>query len=168
MFRSNPRCGWKRGSRSRSGQRFAPPPSAADCPARDREPLFTSTCWGSQGHREASSTAGDSCVQLSGQFRDRHWPVSDLTLIRRLSRGRNHGRMTVKPRWIARFAAFASPRCRDLPVSIDRTTDRTQDREPAIDRRPLDRPSRTDWMRPRRPPEPHSHTGWAESRQETV
>ena len=33
--------GWKRGSRSRSGQRFAPPPSAADCPPRDREPLFT-------------------------------------------------------------------------------------------------------------------------------
>ena len=33
--------GWKRGSRSRSGQRFALPPSAADCPPRDREPLFT-------------------------------------------------------------------------------------------------------------------------------
>ncbi len=32
----------KRGSRSRSGQRFAPPPAAADCPTRDREPLFTS------------------------------------------------------------------------------------------------------------------------------
>ena len=30
---------WKRGSRSRSGQRFAPPPWAADCPPRHREPL---------------------------------------------------------------------------------------------------------------------------------
>ena len=40
--------GWKRGSRSRSGQRFAPPPSAADCPPRDREPLFTSACLGGQ------------------------------------------------------------------------------------------------------------------------
>ncbi len=51
-------------------------------------------------------------------------------------------------RWIARFAAFAILRCRDLPGSIDRTTDRTRDREPAMDRRPLDRRSRTDWMRP--------------------
>ncbi len=40
--------------------------------------------------------------------------------------------MTVKPRWIARFAAFAIARCRDLPGSIDRTTDRTRDREPAM------------------------------------
>ncbi len=32
-----------------------------------------------------------------------------------------------KPRWIARFAAFVIPRCRDLPSSIDRTTDRTRD-----------------------------------------
>ena len=54
--------------------------------------------------------------------------TTDLMLIRRPSRGRNHGRMTVKPRWIARFAAFAIPRCRDLLGSIDRTTDRTRDR----------------------------------------
>ena len=32
-----------------------------------------------------------------------------------------------KPRWIARFAAFVIPRCRDLPGSIDRITDRTRD-----------------------------------------
>ena len=48
----------------------------------------------------------------------------DLTLIRRLRRGRNHGRMPVKPRWIARFAAFAMLRCRDLQGPIDRTIDR--------------------------------------------
>ncbi len=29
--------------------------------------------------------------------------------------------MPVKPRWIARCAAFASPRCRDLQGPIDRT-----------------------------------------------
>ena len=33
--------------------------------------------------------------------------------------------MTEKPRWIERFAAFAAIRCRDLPGSIDRTTDRS-------------------------------------------
>ena len=52
--------------------------------------------------------------------------AASLTLIRRLSRGRNHGRMTEKPRWIARFAALATPRCRDLPGSIDRTIDRNE------------------------------------------
>ena len=36
--------------------------------------------------------------------------------------------MTEKPRWIARFAAFAIPGCRDLPGSIDRTTDRNRPR----------------------------------------
>ena len=36
--------------------------------------------------------------------------------------------MPVKPRWMARFPAFASPRCRDLPGSIDRTTDRKRPR----------------------------------------
>ncbi len=41
--------------------------------------------------------------------------------------------MPVKPRWIARFAAFAILGCRDLPGSIDRMTDRTRNRnQPAI------------------------------------
>ena len=49
-----------------------------------------------------------------------------LTLMRRLSRDRNHGGMTAKPRWIARFAAFAILPCRDLLGSIDRRIDRKQ------------------------------------------
>ena len=50
--------------------------------------------------------------------------TTDLTLIRRLSGGRNHDRMTRKPRWITRFAAFVIHGCRDLPGSIERTIDR--------------------------------------------
>ncbi len=36
--------------------------------------------------------------------------------------------MMEKPRWIARFAALAILRCRDLQGSIDRTTDRNRPR----------------------------------------
>ncbi len=49
----------------------------------------------------------------------------DLTLIRRPKGWPDHGRMTQKPRWIARFAAFAILGCRDLQGSIDRTIDRS-------------------------------------------
>ena len=51
-------CGWKRGSRSRSGQRFALPPSAADCPPRDREPLFTLAWLGANGPLSGLRGAG--------------------------------------------------------------------------------------------------------------
>ena len=78
-------------------------------------------------------------------------PVRDLLLIRRLSRGRNHGKMTEKPRWTARFAAFAILRCRDLPGSIDRTTDRTRShvgpRLVPASRRPTDRCAPGFWER---------------------
>ena len=49
--------GWKRSSRSRSSQRYAPPPSAADCLARDREPLFTSV-WREGPQRTAARGVG--------------------------------------------------------------------------------------------------------------
>jgi hypothetical protein len=42
--------------------------------------------------------------------------------------GRNHGRMQVRPTWIARFAAFAIRRGRDLPGSIDKIADRIDGR----------------------------------------
>jgi len=90
--------------------RFVSPVSGAGVGSRALQEMTS-------GHRASQSDC--SCVHRTGK-RD-----GDLTLIRRLRGGRNHGRMTVKPRWITRFAAFASPRCRDLPGSIDRTTDRT-------------------------------------------
>ncbi len=52
-------------------------------------------------------------------------PVRDLTLIRRPSRGPNHGRTPENPDGSHDFAAFVIPGCRDLPGSIDRRIDRT-------------------------------------------
>ncbi len=49
----------KRVVRSLSGQRFAPPPSAADCLARDRTTLFTwALLWGSNGRRSNGARSG--------------------------------------------------------------------------------------------------------------